>query len=245
MPKQKQTKPDKIMAILDTEETLANAIRRNANNIPVLAIEEVEIHKNDSALYDEVLAHRLGLIPLKDIRKINDKKSCTCKGKGCKKCQLQLSLKAKGPCTVYSGDIKGDVEVVYDKMPIVILDKEQELEMLCFAELGKGKDHAKFSPGLVYYRNMSEIKIKDKQNAQEIIKKLGESIISKGEIIKCVEDADYIESLPESGDILEVNSGKELVFFIESWGQMPAKQIFSEAVKVLNKDLKEVVKAIK
>jgi len=239
------TKPDKIMAVLETNETLANAIRRSVNDIPVIAIEDVEIHKNDSALYDEVLAHRLGLIVLKDIRKINERENCTCKGKGCKKCQLQLSLKAKGPCTVYSGDIKGDIEIVYDKMPIVILDKDQELEMICFAELGKGVKHAKFSPGLAYYRNISEIKIKDKQKAQEIIKKLEDKIVSKGELIKCTEDVDYIESLVDGDDVLEVKPGKEIVFLIESWGQIPSKQIFNDAVKALNKNLKLVVKAVK
>ena len=43
----------------------ANALRRTTEEIPVLAIDEVEISKNDSVLYDEVLSHRIGLVPLK------------------------------------------------------------------------------------------------------------------------------------------------------------------------------------
>lgn len=239
-------KTDKIEVVVGTNESLANAIRRSINQIPVLAVEEAEIYKNDSALYDEIIAHRLGLIPLKEKRKLNEKDKCTCKGKGCDKCQIKLTLKAKGPATVYSGELKGNAEVVYDKMPIVILDKDQELELLCFVQLGKAVNHAKYSPGLVYYRNVSEIKVKDKEKAKQVIDKLKESIIGEGGgIYKCSKDIDYIETLIDDKDVIEVAPGKEIVFFVESWGQIKAKDIFNEAVKALNKNLNEVLKAVK
>ena len=45
--------------------SLCNAIRRTIiRSIPVLAVEDVEIYTNESAHYDETVAHRLGLIPL-------------------------------------------------------------------------------------------------------------------------------------------------------------------------------------
>ena len=56
-----QQSADKLILKLTIPESLANAIRRSVSEIPVLAIDEVEIFKNDSALYDEFLAHRLGL----------------------------------------------------------------------------------------------------------------------------------------------------------------------------------------
>ena len=45
---------------------IANTLRRLIiNEVPVMAIEDVEFTKNSSALYDENIAHRLGLIPIK------------------------------------------------------------------------------------------------------------------------------------------------------------------------------------
>jgi DNA-directed RNA polymerase alpha subunit len=58
--------PEKIEFISDMGISLANALRRSLYEVPVLAIDEVDIYRNDSALYDEVVAHRLGLVPLKN-----------------------------------------------------------------------------------------------------------------------------------------------------------------------------------
>lgn len=45
---------------------LANAFRRlMLSDVPSMAIEKVHIYNNTSVIQDEVLAHRLGLIPLK------------------------------------------------------------------------------------------------------------------------------------------------------------------------------------
>ena len=83
---------------------IANTLRRLIiNDVPVMAIEEAEISRNSSALYDETIAHRLGLIPIKtDLKSYTLPKECKCEGKGCQNCQLKLVLKVKGPCTVYS-----------------------------------------------------------------------------------------------------------------------------------------------
>ena len=63
--------PDKIILRVAANESLINAMRRSIREIPTLAIDEVEIIKNDSALYDEFLAHRIGLVPLKNEGSMN------------------------------------------------------------------------------------------------------------------------------------------------------------------------------
>ena len=59
-------KKNKCSFILkDTNAAFANVLRRNIiNKVPVMAIEDVEFRKNSSVLYDEIVAHRLGLVPL-------------------------------------------------------------------------------------------------------------------------------------------------------------------------------------
>ena len=63
--KQIEKNENKIVFETEIEDSLANAIRRYVNHVPTLAIDEIEITKNDSPLYDEMIANRIGLIPLK------------------------------------------------------------------------------------------------------------------------------------------------------------------------------------
>jgi len=142
--------------VKDIDYSFANLIRRSImNEVPIMAIDEVTFHKNSSALYDEILAHRLGLLPLStDLKSYNVKEECKCKGKGCARCQLKLVLQAKGPCTVYAENIKSKdpkVKPVQANMPIVKLLKGQQLQFEAVASLGYGKNHTKHTPGLVFY----------------------------------------------------------------------------------------------
>ena len=54
-----------VFDLFDIEPPLANALRRILiSEIPTMAIEFVRITQNTSIIPDEVLAHRLGLIPI-------------------------------------------------------------------------------------------------------------------------------------------------------------------------------------
>ena len=134
----------------------ANALRRTMMmEIPTLAIEWVDFIKNDSVLNDEIIAHRLGLIPLTfNPKLLNLPEKCKCEGKGCSLCQVKFSLKKKGPCIVYSGELKtrSEVKPKYDKIPIVELFENEELELEAIAQLGFGKTHAKWQGAVVGYK---------------------------------------------------------------------------------------------
>ncbi len=151
-------KSDKKMKFEITELTsaLAGELRHiMVSEIPTMAIEWIDFHKNDSILWDEIMAQRLGLIPLTyDTGFYNMKDDCNCDGKGCVHCQVTFALKKKGPCTVYSSDlIPSDKKVkpVYDKIPITELMENQDLEFEATAELGLGKEHAKWQGAIVGY----------------------------------------------------------------------------------------------
>jgi DNA-directed RNA polymerase subunit D len=232
-------KENKIKISAGISASLANAIRRSSLEIPILAIDEVEFRKNDSVLYDEVLALRLGLLPLKTPDNMNLKEDCKCK-EGCSKCELQLKLKAKGPGVVYGGEL-GE-EVVYPKMPLTELKDKQKLELIGFARLGRGIDHTKYSPGLIYYSYSPEIKEGDKDTKKRIIevdKKDFEDIKKGGE-----KAGDFIGQVVNFEDnYLEVKKGKELNLTIESWGQIPPEEILEKSIEVIKNNLKEIKKA--
>ncbi|MEM3091204.1 MAG: DNA-directed RNA polymerase subunit D [Candidatus Pacearchaeota archaeon] len=220
------------------DETLANSVRRYINQIPILAIDEVEISKNDSALYDETLAHRIGLIPIKR-EKISDKKST----------KLVLHVKKEG--LVYSGDLKGQLSVVYKNIPITMLSENKELELTAFVRFGKGIEHAKFSPGLMFYRNVTEIPI-DKDFYDKIKEELPPSVEIKEDGKKLViidngkiEISDVCEGIFEKKKKkIEIQKKDELVITIESFGQMDPAEIFIESIEVLKKDLSDFRKNI-
>lgn len=226
---------DQIVFGANITETLANSIRRYINQIPILAIDELEISRNDSPLYDETVAHRSGLIPLKMEKSGEGKK-------------LKLSVKKEGP--VYSEEIKGKPEVVYKKIPITTLDKGQELDFTATVKLGKGEDHGKFSPGLMFYRNATEILL-DKEFLENIKSLLPEvEIKEKGNKILVVDDkkkeiTDICEGLANrKRKQAEITNKDELIITLESFGQIDAKDILKESIDALKKDLASVDKAL-
>ena len=146
-----------VFSVKGVDTAYANTLRRIMGfEVPVMAIEEIEFRKNTSILYDEMIAHRIGLIPLTtDLKSYNMMSECKCKGAGCASCTVKLTLRAQGPCTVYSSDIKTkdpEIKPISGKMPIVKLLEGQEIELEATAILGQGKIHSKWAPGLVYYK---------------------------------------------------------------------------------------------
>ncbi len=212
-------KDEKFSFVTDIHTSLANAIRRSVLEIPIMAIDEVEIFKNDSALYDEIIAHRMGLIPIK-----TDKTSK----------EVKFKLKVVGPKMVYSTDIHPSVETNH-KLPIVILDNEQELEVVAEAKLGKGIEHIKYSPGLIYFRH----------NLDEDVINFT-SVDDTGKISFDEEELKQKNLSEEKiNKIKKLKNIDELVFNIESWGQIKAKDIFLRAIDALDENLGELNKSLK
>lgn len=150
--------PNSIKLILsDMSLAFANAIRRIAlADVPSLVIEDVYVLRNTSPLFDEFIAHRLGLIPLKydaEALELNFRGECDCGGIGCNLCTVTLTLSKESDtqsiAVVYSGDLissQEGVEAISPSIPIVKLGPNQALEFECMAQLGTGKEHAKWQP---------------------------------------------------------------------------------------------------
>lgn len=232
-------KNNQIVFATEIEESLANAIRRYVNQIPTHAIDEVEISKNDSPLYDETIAHRMGLIPLKIDKSTNEKKV------------IKVNLNSKKEGIVYSGELKGGIKVVYDKIPLTSLNKGQELIVTATTKIGKGEEHSKFSPGLIFYRNIVEVKI-DKDCPKEVVDICPQNILkleSGKIIIKNNEKCDMCEACTDlckkqRKDSIELIPTKELIITLESFGQISVEEILNKSIDILKKDLIEVSKKI-
>jgi DNA-directed RNA polymerase subunit D len=129
----------------NTTEEFMNILRRAASyNIDTFAIEDVYFKSNNSVMYDELIAHRLGLLVIKAdpaIKSLDDPK-------------IEFKLEKTGPHTVRAKDIEivGEgVEFVNPHAPIIMLSKNQNLEFTAVAKIGNGKEHMKWSPGNIYY----------------------------------------------------------------------------------------------
>jgi len=229
-------KENQISFVSNIEDSLANAIRKYLNTIPILAVDEVEISRNDSPLYDETIAHRIGLIPLKTTKEAEKKNP-------------KIKLSSKGNGYVYSKELKG-ADVVYGNIPITFLGKGQEMEIKGITRMGKGTEHSKFSPGTMFYRKISEITL-DKEVYDEIkdnisnneIKEKGNKVIVFDNKVK--EIADVCEGAAiKKGKSAEIDLKDDLLITIESFGQLPVQEIFKKSIGELKKDLNEVSKKV-
>jgi DNA-directed RNA polymerase subunit D len=231
---------EKLIFLAEIDEETTNALRRYVNQIPVLAIDEVEISMNDSPLYDETVAHRMGLVPLRAKGAVNEKTTAT----------LNLSSKKEG--YVYSGELKGDAEIIYKDMPLTILKEDQEIKVKATARAGKGETHSKFSPGIIFYRNTFDVKInKDcpmeiaEVCPQKIIKIKDNKLFVEDEI-KCDGCELCLEKCEKKGkDLIKITPKKELLVTIESFGQIDASDILKKSIDFLKKDLNDVSKELK
>ena len=170
--------------ILLTETSTAqiNSIRRALiADVPKLAITRVDfaqginqdnatgdVYESVNTLPDEVIAHRLAMIPIPTHPKegiVFPEDCVNCKDmvekdKGCPSCQILFSLKIQGHPKDSDEELKyvyaSDLTVISDPMfglkeehqriPITLLSKGQYLQFYAFATLGRGRDHAKWSP---------------------------------------------------------------------------------------------------
>ncbi len=168
------------------KSSFANAIRRAAiSGVATFAIEKVTFYENTSAMFDEYISHRVGLVPI----------TTPAKGYGPED-EVLFTLDEVGPKTVYSKDLQAsdkEVKVANGEIPIIKLAENQRLRLDGKAVMGTANRHAKFQPGLVTY------------------------------------DADK----------------DTYNFYVESFGQMPPKEILNKTFDAIKDALKDVQKEVK
>lgn len=247
---------ESFFVLSGTNAAFINTIRRLViDEVPSMAIEEVEVHKNDSALYDEFIAHRLGLVPL-----TTDLKNYTFPVEGeirDARSEVELTIQKKGEAEVVSGDLQSKdpaIAPVFDNIMLTKLLEGQEFELVCRAILGKGKDHAKFSPGLLTFQQTPQIVVAKNADASRVQKALetkkatgitvsGGKVAVDDTLVYQADNIDIYEELsPE--DISVTYDNDSYVVHAESWGQLAVKDMLQQACVELDAKLEELKKKL-
>lgn len=254
-----------------------NTLRRTLiAEVPKMAIDEVEFHMgpirdeegneydSNSALFDEMIAHRLSMVPIpSDLDNFTFRDKCECGGSGCPHCTIIYVMNKKGPCTVYSGDLQplGDMSLKIEQelIPVVKLKEKQALLIYATAVLGRGKVHAKWQPvtvcGYMNYPKLTvnnDVKVDDLEEVVKIFPK-GVLEIKKGKLtVKDVshledKDATYYDSpaldAPNGSGKKIVDIGYEenkFVFNFETDGAVKAKSALMYALNELSGKFEEL-----
>jgi DNA-directed RNA polymerase subunit D len=250
-----EKKKNKISFLIkDSSEVFANAIRRCIiEEVPTLAIEDLEIKDNSSALYDEMLGLRLGLTPIKtDLKSYELKENCKCEGVGCARCELKMVLKASKKGYVYAQDAESTdpkCTFVYPNMPITKLVGKQKVDVQLTAILGKGKNHVKWCPGLAFYKKEAMVKVGNVTDAKLVMDNCPDGVFSlSGNKLSVNKDklaeSHLLDYYAEFDKGITVENTGDLIFNLESWGQLSNKEILTTAADILVEKAEELEKLI-
>ncbi len=258
------------LLIRDAPLPLVNAVRRACyTDVPVMAVDYVEVFQNNTVLYDEIIAHRLAMIPLRSeeaLRKYKWPEECSGARLGDPDCYVVLELEVEtGPReqrVVYSGELRSldpDVRPVYDNIPIVVMAPGQRLHVRGYARLGYGKEHAKWMPVTVA--------------AHKYLPRLTfDASRVSAECMRCIEDAaptvaermrklgrgtiEITDDINTSGlywcvtkrcsgsDVKLEYSDREFILTVESAGQLKPETIVLKAVEAIRRKAAQLLKEI-
>jgi len=253
---------NEIVVVIDsTSPSAMNALRQTLiADIPKMAIEDVEFHlgpirdqdgkeyESISPLFDEILSHRLGLVPVPtDLKRFKFKDKCECGGEGCPNCSIMYTLNKKGPCTVYSGDLEpvGDssLKVKEDLIPLVKLAEGQAPLIYATAVLGTGRQHAKWQVchgvGMKYYPSV-ELDAKKCDSGGSCLKNCPrgcfEKVDGKVQVVneeECILCGKCVE-VCELGALKVKGDDTRFVLRFETDGSVTAKEALEYALKLLH-----------
>lgn len=281
-------KGNKIRILLsDTNAAQVNSLRRAIiADVPKMAITKVRFEQgvtqdengdyieSVNVLSDEVLSHRLAMIPVPTYldefcfpEDDPNNENLPEDQWGSPLSQIIYHLSKKGPSgkgdelvTVYAedlnvlGETKLQIKDEHKKIPITVLSNGQYLELYAYATLGRGRDHAKWSPAAaVTFQPRQKAVLKNATKAKvlfdlNLTSKSGRKIESGMFKNKECTDVDAVLDLEKALHQVGYGTGREedfadaivmedipdeYVFSFESDGSLSPEEIFNKACEEL------------
>jgi len=237
----------------------ANTLRRvMLSELPKLAIDNVIIYDNTSPLFDEIISHRLGLIPIPtDLQLVTYREECKCKGKGCPNCTVRYTLSKEEKGVIYSGDLQPEEKswaIKETKIPIVELYNDQRIILEVEAVLGQAKNHAKWQSVIAPTYTMDitiTIDPKKLDDVKEFVKKVPQDLVELKTNKLILKDTSKLTVLESYIDQYKANyitvqrDPTAFTFSFETDGSLDAKTALIESVKIISNKYEEFGKQLK
>ena len=269
---------DEKIAILlsDTDRAFVNAIRRTLmSDTPKMAIDTVrfemgtieqdgEVWETNGPLPDEVVAQRLAMIPIPTKHdEFHFQDSCPAcaelvvEDRGCPQCTMIYTCKAFGTedgRIVTAGDMSflgagGSILEKFHSIPITRLSRGQMIEFYATAIMGRGRDHAKWSPVCGTTFTPRQVGVINKPRIAKILWDLNLTITAKdfsngrlediGKVSQLIDDLHHVgEGTEESREFKDAITLEEIpgefILSFESDGSMTARVAFQKAIQELS-----------
>lgn len=250
---------------------LLNAIRRLVlSDVPTLAVDFIHVYDNTSSVFDEILAHRLGLVVLESstaLKKLRSPEECKDADESDESCfvtlvlNVELSEKEQQGRYVLAGEISVDpniTRIVYPETPLLYLIPGQRVHTVAYARLGRGREHSKWSPASVsVLRYTTRVRYDGSKATKECIEclahypelveklKSGESGVLEVSGMVNTSGLLYCSEAKCNGAVEVEYSPEKLILHIESTGALPPEKIVLESIKALESRAKALLSSLK
>ena len=260
----------------DVDYSFVNSIRRSlVSMVPCLALHEIDFHMGSlgsyvdeksgeekeyesiSAMFNEIIAHRLGMLPVP-----TDKKTVEAFGNSInddsKQPDIMYSLHKQGPCTVYSGDLEpvnGDDSLIIPEanVPIVKLAEGQAILIYAKAKMGVASTHTKWQCAVApRFYQAPTVTVSSGKGSKAVLdavgkdkfKKKGPNHVITDPVIahQALKDLEKLWNDEDAQKAMEVTTKTDhFVFEFETNGAMKAKLALEQALETFNAHCNEFV----
>ena len=277
--------------LTDTDRAFVNAIRRTLMaETPKMAIDKVrfemgtveqdgEVWETNGPLPDEMIAQRLAMIPIPTVHnefyfqdECPECADLVARDRGCPLCTMIYTCKefgTEGGRTITAGDMsylgeaRLNIPEKYRSIPLTKLSKGQMIEFYATAIMGRGNEHAKWSPVCGVAFAQRKIGVLNNKTKAKILWNLKLSIKAKDfDSDGRLEDLDKVDQLTD--ELNHVGAGTEesrdfkdaitledvpgeFILSFETDGSMTPRVAFEKAISELSgvfEDIKEDIATV-